>query len=121
MDLVGIREEVNIVFFTDGFQPGHAFLWKIEQQGIPGITDLFIGEIGLGFFAEGIVEFLRRNFTGFKVDKQVVGMVLGEHGVELRHAQVSECFFCQREIEIEEDTAEVEDDILSQDYNLMDN
>jgi hypothetical protein len=90
-------------------QPGNRI---IQEHGIPGIEDLFVGcffrQVLLYFFQE----FRFTYFAGLQVLEQGIGMELGEMCIKVRDPQIGESFVGELVIDIEEYASQVENDML---------
>ena len=112
MDFGGITQEKNAVIFLQCFEHSDVRSGDVEEQCIPGGIDLFIrngfGEQRL----KPVAELLRSDSARFDTLEESGGIGDGTAGVKICQPQIQERFFGEFNIDVADDTAEVEDEVF---------
>lgn len=110
---VRITEQVKVIVIAQLLQQLQAGQGEVQQERIPGGSQLLPGHVFRGLCLEGVQELVRGDLTGFKLVEQLGHLELGIKVLEVGEPQVVKRLDGALVVDIEDDTTEVEDDVLN--------
>ena len=116
-----ITEEKDPVLLTEIAEQLDTFGRKIQQQGVPGFDDVLIAGRQTCQLFYRIDELPVVDFSDLVIGKERGSMSVSEIFAEGLRAKPDKRLFCELVVEIDDDTAQIEDDIFDalHEANLM--